>query len=69
MSLHDSLRSRAIISARTRRTRVPMAPAPNANNSVFFVPADGSGAAAYMERRLRHVPDLWAPSGKILLTH
>jgi hypothetical protein len=46
-----------------------MAPAPNANNSVFFVPADGSGAAAYMERRLRHVPDLWAPSGKILLTH
>jgi hypothetical protein len=36
---------------------------------VFFVPADGSGAAAYVERRLRHVPDLWATSGKTLLTH
>ena len=41
---------------------------PNANNSVFSVPADDTGGAAYMERRLRHVPDLWAPSGKTLLT-
>ena len=34
----------------------------------FLVPADGTGAAAYMERRLRYVPDLWAPWGKTLRT-
>lgn len=37
-------------------------------NNLDLVPADGTGAAAYTERRLRYVPDLWAPSGKTLLT-
>jgi len=68
MSLHDSLHSPhnqcAVHDAGSDGTR-----AKRKQFGVFFVPADGSGAAAYMERRLRHVPDLWATSGKILLTH
>ena len=47
-----------------------MAPAPNANNSVFYCACRWHrGAAAYIERRLRYVSDLWAPWGKTRLAY
>jgi hypothetical protein len=59
--------SLVFMSARGHLWTRDVTPVSNASNLTISVPADGTGAAAYTQRRLRCVPDLWAPSGKTLL--